>query len=278
MDRRRLNRPRGPRAAFDLDDALYGIHTVAEALAAGERLRSVHVAEDRRNDPALRDVLAGAAEGGIGITFEPREFFARMPFRAHQGVVAVAEPFAYTTLDQALAARKRGEPALFVVLDHLTDPHNVGAILRTAECAGANAMILPDRRSASINATVRKAAAGAAARVPVVQVGNLATAVRTLKKAGIWVVGADAQAPTDMTEGDLDRDLAIVVGAEGSGISQLVRRECDYLLRIPMKGSLGSLNASVAAGILLFETLRQRRGRDTHEIVDDGGGASYTSL
>jgi 23S rRNA (guanosine2251-2'-O)-methyltransferase len=260
MDRRGVNRRRIiPRAPFDLDDALYGIHTVAEALAAGERLRELHVAEDRRRAPAVRDLLARAAEENVEVAFEPREFFTRIPFRAHQGVVAVAEPFAYSTLDQVLAQRKRDEPALFVVLDHLTDPHNVGAILRTAECAGANAMILPDRRSASINATVRKAAAGAAARVPVAQVGNLAVAVRTLKKAGIWVVGADAEAPTDMTEGDLNRDLAIVVGAEGDGLSQLVRRECDYLLRIPMKGKLGSLNASVATGILLFETLRQRR-------------------
>jgi 23S rRNA (guanosine2251-2'-O)-methyltransferase len=259
VDRRHVNRRRIPVASpLDFDDAVYGIHAVSEALAAGERLRAVHVAQDRRNDPALRELLANAEERSIRVSFEPRDFFARFPYRAHQGVTAMAEPFDYVTLDQAIFQRTTAGPALFVVLDHLTDPHNVGAILRTAECAGAGAMVLPDRRSAGINATVRKAAAGAAARVPVARVGNLATAVRTLKKAGVWVVGADAEASTAMADGDFNRDLALVIGAEGSGLSQLVRRECDYLVRIPMAGRLGSLNASVAAGILMFEALRQR--------------------
>ncbi|HEY1428164.1 MAG TPA: 23S rRNA (guanosine(2251)-2'-O)-methyltransferase RlmB [Candidatus Tumulicola sp.] len=261
MDRRNVNRRRGPVKPLDFDDAVYGIHAVSEALAAGERLRAVHVAQDRRNDPALRELLANAQERDVRVTFEPRDFFTRYPYRAHQGVTAMAEPFDYVTLDEAIGLRSGDGPALFVVLDHLTDPHNVGAILRTAECAGAGAMLLPDRRSAGINATVRKAAAGAAARVPVARVGNLATAIRTLKKAGIWVVGADAEAPTAMEEGDFNRDLALVIGAEGDGISQLVRRECDYLVRIPMAGRLGSLNASVAAGILMFEALRQRSPR-----------------
>jgi 23S rRNA (guanosine2251-2'-O)-methyltransferase len=151
---------------------------------------------------------------------------------------------------------------LFVVLDHLTDPHNVGAIVRTAECAGADALVLPERRSAGINATVRKAAAGAAAHLPIVRVGNLAEAIRSLKKAGVWIAGADAGPDAvAMGEADLDRDLALVVGAEDVGLAPLIRRECDYLVRIPMHGRVPSLNASVAAAVLLFEALRRRERR-----------------
>jgi 23S rRNA (guanosine2251-2'-O)-methyltransferase len=261
VDRRAINRRPVARPQLDFDDAVYGIHAVSEALAAGETLRAVHVAQDRRNDPALRELLANAAERELAVRFESRDYFTRFPYKAHQGVVAIAQPFEYAALDELLWQRSTEGPALFVVLDHLTDPHNVGAILRTAECAGANAIVLPDRRSAGVNATVRKAAAGAAARVPIARVGNLASAIRTLKKAGVWVVGADAEAPTSMDRGDFDRDLALVIGSEGSGLAQLIRRECDYLVRIPMAGRLGSLNASVAAGVLLYETMRQRSER-----------------
>ena len=145
------------------------------------------------------------------------------------------------------------------MLDHLTDPHNVGAIVRTAEAAGADGLILPERRSAGINATVRKAAAGAAAHLPIAQVANIADAIRTLKKAGVWVVGADASpAAVELARTDLNRDLALVIGGEGSGLSPLIKRECDYLVRIPLRGKVASLNASVAAGVLIFEALRQR--------------------
>jgi 23S rRNA (guanosine2251-2'-O)-methyltransferase len=146
------------------------------------------------------------------------------------------------------------------VLDHLTDPHNVGAIVRTAECVGADAIVLPDRRSAGINATVRKAAAGAAAHLPIARVANLANAIRTMKKAGIWIVGAESSpSAVEMTRADLNRDLALIVGAEGAGLSQLITRECDYLVRIPMRGEVASLNASVAAAVLMYESLRQRQ-------------------
>jgi len=141
----------------------------------------------------------------------------------------------------------------------LTDPHNVGAIARTAEAAGATGLILPDRRSAGINATVRKAAAGATAYLPVARVGNLSAAIRTLKEAGAWAVGADAsESAVDLGAADLNRDLVLVIGAEDRGVSPLIKRECDYLVRIPMRGKVASLNASVAAAILLYEALRQR--------------------
>lgn len=244
---------------LDFDDLVYGIHAVEEALIAGEQLRAIHVAADRKKDGALRALLARANERNIPVRFEPRLFFERLPFKAHQGVVAVAPPFGYATLEEIVAGRRGGAPhRLLVVLDHLTDPHNVGAIVRTAEAAGADGLVLPERRSAGINATVRKAAAGAAAHLPIARVANIAAALRTCKKAGFWAAGADACAEAvNLTEADLDRDLVLVVGSEGSGLSPVVKGECDFLVRIPMRGRVESLNASVAAAILIYEAVRQ---------------------
>jgi 23S rRNA (guanosine2251-2'-O)-methyltransferase len=237
---------------------MYGIHVVEEALAAGEPLRAIHVADDRKRDPLLRKIVAEAKERNIPVRFESKAFFAQLPFKTHQGVVAMAPPFDYASLSDVIGSQKTGH-ALFVILDHLTDPHNVGAIIRSAEAAGADAVILPERRSAGVNATVRKAAAGAAGYLPVVRVANINEAIRTLKKAGVWVAGAAAgDGSVPMAQADFDRDLALVIGAEGSGLAPLVRRECDYLVSIPMRGRTESLNASVAAAILVFEALRQR--------------------
>jgi 23S rRNA (guanosine2251-2'-O)-methyltransferase len=243
----------------DLNDAVYGIHAVGEALAAGERLRRLHVARDRQRDPAIAKLIRRAEALEIPVRFETHRWFAQFHVRAHQGVVAVAPPFRYASLGEILAAKKAERPALVVVLDHITDPHNLGAIVRTAECAGADAVVIPDRRAAGVNATVRKVAAGATEHLPIARVGNAAEALRQLKKAGFWIAGADAsEGSVEMTAADLTRDLALVVGSEGAGLSHPVRRECDYLVRIPLRGRLGSLNASVAAGVLLYEVLRQR--------------------
>jgi len=243
---------------LDFDDVMYGIHVVEEALAAGEPLRAIHVAEDRKRDPLLRKIAAQAKERAVPVRFERRQFFAQLPFKTHQGVIAIVPPFEYAALTDVMGSRKTGH-ALFVVLDHLTDPHNVGAIIRTAECVGADAVILPERRSAGVNATVRKAAAGAAEYLPVVRVANVNEAIRTLKKAAVWVAGAAAgDGSVPMAQADFDRDLALVIGAEGAGLAPLVRRECDYLVSIPLRGRTESLNASVAAGVLLYEALRQR--------------------
>jgi 23S rRNA (guanosine2251-2'-O)-methyltransferase len=246
--------------SLNVDDLVYGVHAVGEALAAGERLRAIHVAADRSKDVALRWLLAQAQESGVPVRFERRAFFDKIPFKAHQGVVGIAPPFAYASLHDVLANRRTPEaPRLIVMLDHLTDPHNVGAIVRTAEAAGADGVVLPERRCAGVNPTVRKAAAGAAAHLPIARVANLAGAIRTLKKAGIWVAGADpSPEAVEFHRADLSRDLALVIGAEGAGLSQLVKRECDYLVRLPMRGRIGSLNASVAAAILIYEALRQR--------------------
>lgn len=245
-------------ARVDLDDAVYGVHAIEEALVAGESLRRIHVAGERRRDPAIRRLLDLASDRGTQIRFEDRRFFAQFPYKAHQGVVAVGEPFPYETLEGVLA--KRGSPALFVVLDHITDPHNAGAIIRTAESAGADAVILPERRSAGVNATVRKASAGASAHLPIARVSNIAETLRKLKKAGIWIAGADTgESSVVYDQANLGGDLALVIGAEGQGLSQVARKECDFLVRIPMLGKVASLNASVAAAVLLYEAVRQRK-------------------
>ena len=265
---------RGKRDELDFDDLIYGIHAVREALEAGEALRLVRVAIDRTKDAPLRALLALAKEQNVPVRFERRAFFERLPFKSHQGVVAIAPPFPYVTLDEIIRRRPAGS-RLIVLLDHLTDPHNVGAIVRTAEAAGAAGLVLPSRRSAGINATVRKAAAGAAAHLPIARVSNLADAIRVLKKAGIWVVGADASPEAaELWEADLDRDLALVIGAEGSGLSPLIKRECDYLIRIPMRGRVASLNASVAAAVLLYEAVR-RRGTLASSLTGEGEPPIY---
>lgn len=239
---------------------MYGVHAVEEALAAGETLRVVHVADERKRDPAVRKILEAAGERDVRVRFENRGYFNQFPYKAHQGVIAFGAPFPYVTLDEVLHAPRTGA-ALIVVLDHITDPHNAGAIIRTAECAGAQGIVMPERRAAGVNATVRKAAAGAAGHIPIARVSNIADAVRKLKKANVWVAGADVDPQSlEYTCADLARDVALVIGAEGAGLSQLVKRECDYLVRIPIRGQVESLNASVAAGILLYEAVRQRGG------------------
>jgi 23S rRNA (guanosine2251-2'-O)-methyltransferase len=260
VDRRRLGSSRPPKRKeqLDLDDVVYGVHAVEEALVAGEGLRRVYVGDERKRDPTLRKLLDDARAASIPIRFESRTFFSQFPYRAHQSVVAFGVPHEYVTLEEAIAARTKGQ-GLFVVLDHITDPHNAGAIIRSAECAGATAVVLPERRAAGVNGTVRKAAAGATAHLPIARVANVAGAIRTLKKAGIWTAGAASDpSAIEYCKADFCGDLAIVIGAEGDGISTVVRKECDFLVKIPMFGELESLNASVAAGILLFEARRQR--------------------
>ena len=262
MDRRRLERGRRPQrdTLIDLDDVIYGVHAVGEALSAGENLRKLHVGDERRRDPVIKRLLDEAKALNVPVRFEDRAFFARFPYKAHQSIVAFGAPFEYVTVDDIVHDPQRGKPLLLVVLDHITDPHNAGAIIRTAECAGAHGVVLPERRSVGVNATVRKAAAGAATHLPIARVSNIAQTIRTLKKAGVWTFGADlGPESVPLTQADFSRDAAIVIGAEGSGLSQLVRRECDYLVRIPMLGKTESLNASVAAAILLYEAIRQRQ-------------------
>lgn len=257
-----------PLPGVDLDDVIYGFHAVEEALRAGERLLKLHIAREREGEPATGALIAAARNAGAYVRIESRGFFARFPMRAHQGVVALGEPFPYVALEEVIAARDSEEPLLIVVLDHVTDPHNLGAIVRSAECAGASAIVLPERRAAGVNATVRKAAAGAVAHLPIARVANIAQALRKLREAGVWIVGASAGAEAvAYTRADLSLDTALVIGAEGNGLSPVAEKACDVVATIPLHGKVASLNASVAAGILLFEARRQRLVRFSSRVT-----------
>jgi len=242
---------------------MYGVRAVDEALAAGEPLVSVHIGKDRSRDHAVRRLIETAQSRDIPLRFEDASYFAQFPYKAHQHIVAFGPPFDYAALEQIVHGKRRG-PLLIVVLDHITDPHNTGAILRTAEAAGAEGAVIPERRAAGVNPTVRKAAAGATAHLPIARVTNVAQTLRVLKKSGVWIVGADAGSEDGRalahTTVDWTRDLAIVIGAEDVGISRVTRAECDELVHIPMHGKVKSLNASVAAAVLLYEAVRQRGG------------------
>ncbi|MBQ4039852.1 MAG: 23S rRNA (guanosine(2251)-2'-O)-methyltransferase RlmB [Oscillospiraceae bacterium] len=180
--------------------------------------------------------------------------------RAHQGVIALAAAREYFSVDDILQeAADRGENALIIICDELTDPHNLGAIIRTAECAGAHGVIIPKRRSVGLTAVVAKASAGAIEHMKVARVTNINAAIEELKEKGVWVFGTAAEGSIPMYEADLTGPAAIVVGSEGEGMSRLVQKNCDVTVHIPMKGKITSLNASVAASILLYEAVRQRR-------------------
>ena len=212
-------------------------------------------------DKTLGHIASKARAQGIVVVEADRRKLDNMSrTHAHQGIIAVAAVREYASVEDLLqAARDRGEPPLLVVCDELSDPHNLGAVIRTAECAGAHGVIIPKRRSAGLTAVVAKTSAGAVSHLPVARVANLPSLLKQLKKEGLWIFGAAADGPVSLYEADLKGPAAIVIGSEGSGMSRLVAETCDVLVRIPMKGKLNSLNASAAAAILLYEAVRQRR-------------------
>ncbi len=235
-----------------------GINPVLEALAAGtrhfDRLLIVKGLRSRR----LSDAIRRATLLGIPLRFEMRETLDRMAGGVpHQGIIAVVSEKPVLSLESLLDGAH--EPALVVVLDGVEDPRNLGAILRTAEAAGADGVVLPERHSAGLSETVARASAGALEHVPVARVGNLVQALEALKARGIWIVGFDAAGTERWDAVDLARPVALVLGGEGRGIRRLVREHCDHLVSIPHFGHVGSLNVSVAAGIALYEAVRQRR-------------------
>ena len=238
---------------------IFGVHAVAEAIAAGEPLDRIIVGRRRTADRELSVILKEAAARGTRVEVEEEAMFRRFGDARHQHVVAVAPPFRYTQWGALLAVVRERPDAIVVALDHIEDPHNVGAILRNAEAAGAVGAVLPDRRSAAVTATVRRAAAGATSHMAIARVPNLVRAFEDLKREGCWVVGtAAAPGAADYTSVDLTGRCVIVIGAEGKGISRLALVRCDLLARIPMQGKVASLNASSASAIMLFEAVRQR--------------------
>jgi 23S rRNA (guanosine2251-2'-O)-methyltransferase len=244
-------------------DKITGINPVLEALRAGRPVQRLLVAEQRKQDREVREIVRLARERGIEIRLTTRDALNReSPDSLHQGVIAFAAAREYATLDNVLEIpAQRGEPALFLVLDSVEDPRNLGAILRTAEAAGVHAVIIPERRAAGLTETVAKTAAGALEYVPVVKVVNIANAIEVLKKAGVWVAGAEAGGEAAYWDADFVRPTALVLGGEDKGVRRLVKEHCDYLVSLPLMGRIGSLNVSVAAGALLYEVLRQRRAR-----------------
>jgi 23S rRNA (guanosine2251-2'-O)-methyltransferase len=238
---------------------LYGINTVAEALKArGRAFEWVAVAKDR-HDLRLQRVIEECRKIGIAVRFLPRPELDRMVGNnGHQGIVAVTSSKQYTELDDVIAA-KRGEHSLIVILDGVEDPHNLGAILRTADAAGANGVVIPERRAASVTGTVAKTSAGASEHLPVAKVTNIARTVEELKGKEFWSVGLDEEGSQSYDSVDYNMNCAIVLGAEGKGLHDLVKKKCDFLVSIPMLGQVPSLNVSVAAGIVLYEAVRQRQ-------------------
>jgi 23S rRNA (guanosine2251-2'-O)-methyltransferase len=239
---------------------IYGINPVLEALRAG-RVKEIRVGE--RAAGRVSDVLALARQQGVITRRVPADMLDRDSRRGvHQGVVAEIEETANYSIEE-LVRGAQGTP-LLVVLDGIEDPHNVGAILRTADAAGVDGVIRQSRRAASLTGAAAKASAGAVAHVRIAEVVNIARSVEELKDAGVWTVGLDAEADTAYDEVDFTVPTAIVLGAEGTGLRRLVRDRCDRLACIPMHGHVGSLNVSVAAGVTLFEAVRQRRSRLTY--------------
>lgn len=246
---------------------IYGINAVTEALKArGRALEWVGMAKER-HDLRLQRLIEDCRKLAIPIRFVQRTELDRMAGNAaHQGVVAVTSAKQYNDLDDVIAA-KRGDYSLVVVLDGVEDPHNLGAILRTADAAGADGVVIPERRAAGVTGTVTKASAGASEHLPIAKVTNIARTVEELKERNIWTVGLDEHGQQTYDALDYKMDCALVLGAEGKGLHDLVKKKCDFLVSIPMLGKVPSLNVSVAAAVVLYEIVRQRRA---------GEGASKT--
>ena len=245
----------------EVEGQIEGRNALTEALKAGRTIDKVFVAEGD-TDRSLQRLAALAKEAGaVIVPVDRRKLDQMSTTRSHQGMIALVAAHDYYTVDDILEeAASRGENALIVICDELSDPHNLGAIMRTAECAGAHGVIIPKRRSVGLTATVAKASAGAVEYMKVARVTNISNTIQDLKEKGVWVFGTAAEGSIPMYKADLTGPAAIVIGNEGDGMSQLVRKNCDVMVHIPMKGRISSLNASNAASILLYEAVRQRLG------------------
>ena len=245
----------------EVEGQLEGRNALTEALKSGRTIDKVFVAAGD-TDRSLQHLAAQAKEAGaVVVPVDRRKLDQMSTTRAHQGIIALAAAHVYYTIDDILEeAASRGETPLIVICDELSDPHNLGAIMRSAECAGAHGVIIPKRRSVGLTATVAKASAGAVEYMKVARVGNINNAIAELKEKGVWIFGTAAEGSIPMYKADLTGPAAIVIGNEGDGMSPLVRKNCDVMVHIPMKGRISSLNASAAASILLYEAVRQRLG------------------
>ena len=245
----------------EVEGQLEGRNALTEALKSGRTIDKVFIATGEI-DRGLQRLAAQAKEAGaVIVPVDRRKLDAMSTTRSHQGVIALAAAREYFAIDDILQeAADRGEAPLIVICDELSDPHNLGAILRSAECAGAHGVIIPKRRSVGLTAVVAKASAGAVEYMKVARVTNINAAIEELKEKGVWIFGTAAEGSIPMYQANLTVPAAIVIGNEGDGMSPLVRKNCDVMVNIPMKGKISSLNASNAASILLYEAVRQRQG------------------
>lgn len=243
----------------EADGIIEGRNAVIEALRAGTAMDKIFLAKGD-TDSTLGHIASKARAAGIVVVEADRRKLDGMSrTHAHQGVIALASVREYATVESILQrAQDRGEAPLLVLCDEISDPHNLGAIIRTAECAGAHGLIIPKRRSAGLTSIVGKTSAGAVSYLPVARVPNLPAVIKDLKKQGLWIFGAAAEGTTSLYQADLKGAAAIVIGSEGDGMGRLVQESCDFIVSIPMKGQISSLNASAAAAVLLYEAVRQR--------------------
>ena len=246
-------------------DKLTGIHAVREALEAGRAFDRIVIARGRQ-DTRVEEIVRLARGRNISVRFEERGQLDRLAdSKDHQGIVALAAARAAGTLEDIVAAAnasaEHGSKGLIVLLDGVEDPHNLGAIVRTALAAGAHGVVIPERRAAGLTDTVARASAGALAHLPVAKVTNLVRAMEELKEAGYWLIGLDEGADQSYTQADYTSPVGIVLGGEGQGLHELTRKRCDFVVSLPTSGPVKSLNVSVAAGVVLFEVLRQRKAK-----------------
>ena len=244
----------------EADGIIEGRNAVIEALRAGTTIDKIFI-QKGETDKTLGHIASTARAAGVVVVDADKrklDFMSRT--HAHQGVIALTSVREYVSVEDILnIAREKGENPLIVVCDEISDPHNLGAIIRTAECAGAHGVVIPKRRSAGLTSIVGKTSAGAVSYVPVARVPNIPALLEQLQKEGVWVFGTAAEGTTTLYSADLKGPAAIVIGSEGEGMTRLVREKCDFLVSIPMKGKISSLNASAAAAILLYEAVRQRQ-------------------
>jgi 23S rRNA (guanosine2251-2'-O)-methyltransferase len=253
-------------------EVLYGVHSVEEALKAGRRRFDHVIVAREREDQRLEKLVAACRQAGIRVRQESREqlsVIAKTP--AHQGVVALVRPQEFLTIEDLFAAGGHGGARrLLLALDGVEDPQNLGALLRVADGAGVDGVILTERRSAPLSPVAVKASAGAAEHLRIARVVNLVRALEELKRQNLWIIGLDERGTADYDQFDFSGDCVLVLGREGAGLHELVRKTCDHLLRIPMAGGVSSLNVSAAGAVVLYEAFRQRR-----HAANQGGGASH---
>ena len=244
----------------ELSDQIEGRNSVIELLESDRDINKILIAKGERHG-SINKIISIAKQRKIVIAeVERQKLNAISKTDNHQGVIAIVPPFNYSSVDDILnEAKQKKEDSFILILDGIEDPHNLGSIIRTAETAGVHGVIIPKRRAASVNATVSKVSSGAVEHVKIARVNNLNETIKYLKEQGLWICGTDGEAKTYYYNQDLKGPIAIVIGSEGFGMSRLVKENCDFLVKIPMKGKITSLNASVSAGIIMYEVVKQRK-------------------